>query len=217
MAVLRYLLFLLPLWGSGQEAIIFDDAFRFQDGLYLSHASLLANTPDVPWAEVAGEMVQLAEDYRVQIDAFGYKSREYVTPYAIALDGLPYIFVRAVEKRNYHEFAGLRNRGTYSTMRYDTVVHAKLLMKAYNPTNGLAFREGYVDRDQQRSLARVMDLRTGRRYPLDRPTVMRLVAEEADLVAALERTDVEATEKIVRALQLYNSRHPLRLPLVQNR
>lgn len=213
--MMRYLILLLPCWVFGQEATVVDDGFRFQDGVYLSHESLMANRPEVPWEEISGEMVQLAEDYRVQIDAFGYKGGNYRKPYAIALDGLPYLFVRAVAKRNYHEFAGLRNRGTLSTMRYDTIVRSKLLMKAYNPANGLAFREGYVERDQQRSLSRVIDLRDGRWYTLDRPTVMRLLAEEDDLVDALERTEAEDTEKIIRALKLYNGRHPTTLPPAQ--
>lgn len=211
---MRYLLLLLPFWLGAQSRNL-DEDFRFRDGVYLTHAALLANTPDVAWSEITGEMVQLTEDYRLQIDGYGYKSGDYRLPYAVALDGLPYLFVTHNTKRGYHEFSGLRVRGSYSTVQYDTIVRSKLLMKAYNPANGLAFRKGYVERDRQRTLARVLDLGTGRRYPLDRATVMRLVDSEDDLVDALERADATDPQKLVRALKIYNERHPFALPTPQ--
>jgi len=213
---MRYLLFLLPLWiGAQTSSRTLDADFRFQDGVYLSHQSLINNLPDAPWSEITGEMVQLSEDFRLQVDGYGYKSGAYRKPYAVALDGLPYLFVRHSSRRDYHEFSGLRTMGTYATVQYDTIVHAELLMRAYNPANGLAFREGYVSRDQQRTLNRVVDMTSGRRLPLDQPTVMRLVGEERDLLAALERTERAATERLLRALTIYNERHPLLLPASQ--
>ena len=212
---MRYLLFLFPFWLAGQSTQPLTADFRFADGVYLSHGALMANRPDVGWKDIDGEMVQLAEDQRVQIDGYGYKTGEHRLPYAISLDGMPYLFVGANEKRGYHEFSGLRIRGTYATVQYDTVEHSRLLMKAYNPSNGLAFREGYVDRDRQRTLSRVIDLRNGRRYPLELSAVRKLVAEESDLVGALSRTAPEEIEKLKRALVLFNERHPLLVPAPQ--
>ncbi|MBB4078117.1 hypothetical protein GGR28_000718 [Lewinella aquimaris] len=212
---MKWILFLFPLWLGAQQSRVFDADFRFSEGIYLSQDALLANTPDVSWSQITGEMVQLAEDYRLQVAGFGYKDRSYRTPYAISLDGQPYLFIRADEERGFHEFAGLRERGTYSTLRYDTLVHTRQLMRAYNPATGFPFREGWVERDRTRSLSRIFELTSGRRLPLDLPTVMRLVASESDLVAALERTGPEEQDKLIRALRIYNERHPLLLPRPQ--
>ena len=200
-----------PFWLVAQDRP-FDAEFRFADGVYFSNASLLANEPDVTWEGIGGEMVQLPDDYRVQVDDFGYRDRDYTPPYAIALDGLPYYFVREDSKRGFHEFAGLRTTGRYATLQYDTLIHSRQLMKAYNPVNGQAFRQAYVERDRQRRLYRILDAETGKRLSFDHPTVLRLVAREEDLVAALERTAPDDTAKILRALELYNQRHPLLLP-----
>lgn len=211
--MITWLLLLLPLALCGQTQRPFDAAYRFADGVYLSNDALLANRPDATWEGIQGEMVQLTDDYRVQIDAFGYANADYVEPYAIALDGLPYYFVRHDAKRGYHEFAGLRSSGQFSTLQYDTLIHSRQLMKAYNPVNGQAFREAYVERDRQRRLYRILEVSSGRRLPLDRPTVLRLVASESDLVEALSRSDEADRDRLLRALEIYNRRYPLLLPL----
>ncbi len=212
---MKWILLLLPLSLTAQHRVPVDENFRFTDGVYLSHAALLNNRPDVSWSDIDGEMVQLAEDFRVQVQAFAYKSGAQEEPYAISLDGLPYFFVRKASDRDFYEFAGLRILGTYSTMQYDTVVQTRHLMRAYNPVNGQPFREGYVERDRQNELRRIVDMRTGRRYPLDQGTIMRLVAEEEDLLSALERTPPREETKILRALSVYNERHPLLIPPAQ--
>lgn len=210
---MRYFLFLLPVFLQAQSGTPLDQAFRFKEGVFLSHASLLANRPDIAWEDIAGEMVQLTETKRVQIDGFGYHSGEYRRPYAISLDGLAYLFVHDNEKRGYHEFVGLQTPGRYSTIRYDTVTSDRMLMKAYNPANGLAFREGYVERDRQRTLIKIVDMVAGRRLSLTPPAVQRLVAEERDLTEALSKVGNAEEAKLLRALSIYNSRHPMHIPL----
>ncbi len=207
---------LLPWLLAAQSPEPFGPDSRFADGVYLTHAALLANQPDVEWSDISGEMVQLAEDQRVQIDGFGYKSgRQSGVPYAISLDGMPYLFVRHDARRRFYEFAGLRVAGRYSAISYDTTVHLRRLMKAYNPVNGRAFREAWVERDQQREVSRVIDMTDGRRLPLDKSTVQELLAREEDLVAALDRSEVAEEPKMLRALMIYNERHPLPLPVPQ--
>ncbi|MCP9235342.1 hypothetical protein [Lewinella sp. JB7] len=212
---MRWIICLFPFWLTAQQSRVFDQDFRFRDGVYLSHDALLTNAPDIAWSQIAGEMVQLAEDYRLQIDGFGYKQGTHPTPYAISLDGQPYLFVRADAKRGFHEFAGLRERGRYATMRYDTLVHTRQLMKAYNPATGYAFREAWVERDRTRSLDRIVNMETGDRIPLELPVIRRIVSTEQDLVRALDRTDPAEREKLLRALKIYNVRHPLLLPAPQ--
>ncbi|WP_116105492.1 hypothetical protein [Lewinella sp. IMCC34191] len=212
---MRWTLFLLPLWLTAQRSAPLNADFRFQDGVYFSAEALLANEPDVDWGEIAGEMVQLPEDFRVQIDSFGYKTRRYVKPYAIGLDGLPYLFVRQDGGRAFHEFTGLRQTGRYATIRYDTIVHTRQLMRAYNPATGNPFREGWVERDRRQEVSRVVDMATGRRHPLEILAVSELVDDEKEISDAVLRLTNDDQQKLVRALVLYNERHPLLIPLPQ--
>ncbi|WP_116124474.1 hypothetical protein [Lewinella sp. IMCC34183] len=207
------LLLLLPCLLPAQSPEAYGPDYRFRDGVYLTHEALLANQPDVEWSEIAGEMVQLSEDHRVQIDGYGYKSgNDRGTPYAIALDGLPYLFVQVDGRRGFSEFAGLLRPGRYPTVAYDTTVNLRRLMKAYNPANGKPFREGYVERQRRERITRILDMDTGTLRPLDRATVLLLVRDERDLRSALEQTPDATTDKLLRALEIYNSRHPLLLP-----
>lgn len=205
----------LPLAGQADSAL-FNADFRFADGVYFSHAALVANQPDLGWEAIDGEMVQLPEDYRVQIADYGYKDVRInadIVPYAISLDGLAYLFVRRNERRNFHEFAGLRVRGTLSTLRYDTTIRVRQLMKAYNPANGRPFRQAYVDRDKTLTLNKILDLRSGALLPLTPGNLTRLCADDAKLAAAVRTTDEGEHELLLRALRLYDDRHPLYLPL----
>ncbi|MGB3798218.1 MAG: hypothetical protein WA952_00305 [Lewinella sp.] len=212
---MRWILFLLPFWLTAQRSAPLNADFRFQDGVYFTAEALLANEPDVQWGEIAGEMVQLPEDFRVQIDSFGYKTGRYVEPYAISLDGLPYVFVRQDGPRAFHEFAGFRQTGRYSTVRYDTIVHTRQLMRAYNPATGTPFREGWVERDRRREVIRVVDMISGQRHPLEVRPVSTLVKEEREIHEAVLRLTDEDPQKLIRALVLYNERHPLLIPSQQ--
>lgn len=196
----------------------FNANFRFADGVYFSHDALLANQPDLGWEFIDGEMVQLPEDYRVQIANYGYKDVRIhpdIVPYAISLDGLAYLFVRHDARRTYHDFAGLRIRGQLSTVSYDTTITIRQLMKAYNPANGRPFRQAYVERDTKRTLDKILHLRSGVLVPLDRYHLARLCADDAKLTEAIRNTDAGDTEMLLRALRLYDDRHPVRLPVAR--
>lgn len=194
----------------------FDAAFRFPEGVYLSHAALLACEPDLQWEAIDGEMVQLPEDFRVQIAGYGYKDariNEEIIPYAISLEGEPYLFVRRDDKRNFHEFAGLRVKGMLSTVRYDTTVTTRQLMKAYNPANGQPFRQAYVERDKTVSLNKILHLRTGALILFSHQNLLRLCADDQEIARALLEVNPRETELLLRALKLYDDRHPLSLPV----
>lgn len=216
-ALVGSLVFLLAANLSAQtDSAAFNADFRFTDGVYFSHAALLANQPDLGWESIDGEMVQLPDDYRVQIANYGYKDVRIngdIVPYAISLDGLAYLFVRHDEGRTYHDFAGLRVRGHLSTIRYDTTITTRHLMKAYNPANGRPFRQAYVERDKKLTLDKILHLRSGALVPLNRANLARLCADDDKLSKAIRETDEGNTEMLLRALRLYDDRHPVRLPL----
>ena len=187
------------------------------EGVYQSHASLLAATPDHPWSAIGGEMVRLEEKRSLKVEAYRNKQAPGAPlPYAIVLDGRTYLHVAAADPRNFEEFAGLSATATLSRISYDTTLHTRHLMRAYNPATGRPFREAYVDRDKVVRLERIVDLRTGRRYPFDLAHVRRLCAGDRDLRAALARTEAKETDKLDRALRIFSQRNPLPLPATEN-
>lgn len=194
----------------------FDEDYRFSEGVYLSHAALLANQPDLDWESIDGEMVQLPEDYRVQIAEYGYKDERMnseIIPYAISLDGEPYLYIRKDEERNFHEFAGFRVKGLLSTLQYDTTVVTRQLMKAYNPINGQPFRQAFVQREKTITLNKILHLRTGALIPFTHQNLVRLCADDQEIARALLDVDPKEAVMLLRALKLYDDRHPLTLPL----
>ncbi len=194
----------------------FDANFRFVEGIYFSHASLLANQPDLGWEAIDGEMVQLPEDFKVQIADYGYKDvriNQDIIPYAISLDGKPYFFVRHDQQRQFHEFTGLRVHGLLSTLQYDTTVQTRQLMKAYNPANGLPFRQAWVEREKTLRLYRILHLRSGARLPFTKENIMELCADDEDLTKALLKQEKAEETLLLRAVRLYDDRHFITLPL----
>ena len=194
---------------------VLDADFRFPEGVYLSHASLLALEPDLPWEAIDGEMVQLPDDYRVQIQDYGYTTGDLdpdLMPYAISLDGFVYRYVERDVERSFYDFAGLRVLGALSTFQYDTTVQVRRLIRAYNPANGQPFREAYVTRDRTQTQRLVVDMATGRTLPLTRATLLQLCADDADLVRALTNLSEPTPEMLLRAVKLYDDRVKLTLP-----
>lgn len=207
-------LFLLSTCLCAQSA--FNADYHFPEGIYLSHASLLANEPDLEWEAIDGEMVQLPEDFRVQIANYGYKDVRIngdIVPYAISLDGVPYLFVKKDSKRGYHEFAGLRVQGELSTIRYDTTFTTRKLMKAYNPANGQPFRQAYVQREKTVPLNKILHLRSGALVPFSKAWLIHFCEDDEELVTALKNTDPTDGEMLLRALKIYDDRHLLYLPV----
>jgi hypothetical protein len=210
------LLFLLASPLLVGQSKIFNADYRFPEGVYLSHDALLAGVPDLEWEAIAGEMVQLPEDFRVQVAGYGYNDIRIsadILPYAISLDGQVYFFTRYDEKRNFHEFTGLRVQGNLSTIQYDTTIHTRQLMKAYNPVNGLPFRQAYVDREKKITLYKILHLRSGTLLPFSRKSLLKLCANDVELTKALREADPNDQDILLRALKLYDDRHPLSLPL----
>jgi hypothetical protein len=129
------------------------------------------------------------------------------------LDGEPYLYVRKDEKRNFHEFAGFRVKGLLSTLQYDTTVVTRQLMKAYNPINGQPFRQAYVQRNRTISLTKILHLRTGALIPFTHQNLVRLCADDQEIARALLDVDPKEAVMLLRALKLYDDRHPLTLPI----
>ena len=207
--------FLLCLVGSLRAQAIFDADYRLPEGVYLSHAALLAAQPDLGWEAIGGEMVQLPETFRVQISGYEYKDDKLddeIIPYAISLDGEPYLFRRKNTARKYYDFVGLNVVGTLSLVSYDTTVQRRQLMKAYNPVNGQPFREAYVEREETVNVTKFWHLPTGRLLPLTRNNLLPFIADDPDLSKALGDLPDPTEDLLIRAVKLFDDRTPTTLP-----
>lgn len=210
------LLLLLPLGLRAQyELRSFNADYVFEEGVYLSHASWLANSPDLRWDDIEGEMVQLPEDYRVQIAGLRHKNGEPLeSVFAVSLDGFPYLFTRHHQSAGFYEFAGLRFRGRYAYYRYNDTETKSKMMYAYNPLNGQPFRRGEVMTERKVTRDILLNVKSGERQPLSQQTVYALLVDHPDLQRAVEQldpADQELRQKLVRAVKLYNEREPLML------
>ena len=194
-------------------------AHRYTDGVYFTHPSFVAERPDYRWERVAGEMVHLEEDGRVQIEQFGDRRGEETPPrpYAIVLEGTPYFYVPnpTDAKRGFLEFSQLTELGPLAVIGYDTTYQVRQLMKAYNPRNGQPFRQGYIERERTKRVEWIIDMATGRRYPLEHQYVRALTRQDRDLAAALARAENQERTRLLRAVRIYNERYPLALPHVR--
>ena len=185
--------------------------YHLPDGVYLSHAAVLAAQPDLPWEAISGEMVQLPEEFRLQISDYQYKNSDLdpdLVPYAVSLEGQLYLFLRNNRQRNYHDFVGLSVAGTLSVITYDTTIQTRQLMKAYNPINGRPFREAYVERSKTVPLTKLWHLPSGQLVPLSRADLLAFIGDDQELTQALLKLVEVTQDLLLRAVKLYDDRHP---------
>ncbi|NJC25334.1 hypothetical protein [Neolewinella antarctica] len=190
---------------------VFNAEYKLPDGIYFSHAAVLAAQPDLGWEAIDGEMVQMPEDFKVQIGSYGYRDGSLdpdLIPYAIGLDGQPYFFLRKNIPRDFYEFSGLRVAGTLSVITYDTTVQVRTLMKAYNPANGQPFREAWVERTKKLPVTKIIDLPSGKRTSLTRPNLLALIGDDKELTKALTDLPDPTPDLLLRAVKLYDDRYP---------
>lgn len=189
----------------------FSADYDLPEGIYLSHAAVLSAQPDFPWEAISGEMVQLPEEFRLQISNYQYKDADLdqdLVPYAVSLEGQLYLFLRNNRQRNFHDFVGLRVAGTLSVITYDTTIQTRQLMKAYNPINGRPFREAYVERSKTVPLTKIWHLPSGRLVPLRRADLLAFIGNDEELTQALLKLDEVTEDLLLRAVKLYDDRHP---------
>lgn len=197
------------------QGVVFNADFTFAEGVYFTHESWIANKPDASWEEIAGEMVQLPEDYRVQIANFGLKNGLKLNEvYAISLDGFPYIFTKQDEDQNFYEFSGLRFRGRYAYYRFEDKESVTKTMFAYNPANGRPFRQAPVTRERLISHEVLLNVQSGETMMLNKANVSKILVDYSDLQEAVNRLsddDKQLRTKLIQAVKIYNEREPLLL------
>ncbi len=198
------------------QTFALDRDYRFNEGIYFSFESLAANRPDRAWEEVNGSMVQFPDDYRVQIGGLELLDHPTDGPlYALVLEGFPYRLVRRSAQNALTEFVMLRIRGRLAYYEYDTTVVRPIVMRAYNPSNGIPFREGVVDKRETVRNGRLLSFADGRDLAFDRDNLLAIVRPRdpdlAELLRALDPRERDFEEKLRKAVKIFDDRHPLYL------
>lgn len=195
------------------EQVPLDRDYRFREGFYSSFQELQVNQPSAPLSIAELPMVHLADDYRLQIEHTSENINDLQRAYAIVLDGIPYLKTRYDSARAFSEFSGLRIRGRLCYLTFDTTHIYEQEFQAYNPYNQRPFLRSVEVRSERQRVARILDFSSGQWYPFDRATVAQLVAEDRELVRALETISPEdEEEKLYRCLLIYDDRHPFYMP-----
>ncbi|MEM6396234.1 MAG: hypothetical protein AAF741_07790 [Bacteroidota bacterium] len=192
------------------------DNFQFEDGIYFSFDALKQNDADLGWYGIEGEMVELSGSMRVQIDGLGYgEAWVEKEPFAIVLDGKPYVLTKVDSLRGYHEFVGMSRLGAIAYYEYEGLVKRGQMMYAYNPLTQRPFREAYVERERVEWIRRCVDWNTGQQFELSRADLLIPLADQPDLIRAmstLKSEDRDFYPKLLQAVVRYNERTPVYVP-----
>ncbi|MEL6391636.1 MAG: hypothetical protein AAFY36_04360 [Bacteroidota bacterium] len=206
----------LVLHGQTDSLIRLDDDFQFNDGIYFSFEALASNDADLGWYGIEGEMVELPGSRRVQIEGIGYgEAWVEEEPYAIVLDGKPYMLTKIDSTLGYHEFVGLSRLGALAYYEYQGLVKRGQTMYAYNPVTRRPFREAYVERERIEMIRKYIDWNTGKQYELSRADLLLPLSQHPDLVRAMSALDPDENDfypKLLQALIRYNERTPVYIP-----
>lgn len=208
-----------PGLGAQADSAQLKAAFRFQDGIYLSVASLRSNQPDFRWKSVKAKIAANAESYRAQA--------EYIRPvdtaplthdriWGIVLDGLPYIRLpeTVTGDSTVLQFAGLRVRGRICYYEFEREEERLVEIKAYNPLTGRPFRSGNISKREVIAESRILHLPSGQQGPLDRSTLLGMIDDDEQLMRTVkELPDSPATEKLYKCVLIYDDRNPIFIPV----
>ncbi|MBK7407835.1 MAG: hypothetical protein IPJ40_06985 [Saprospirales bacterium] len=144
---------LFPSMGPAQsEPTLVTKNFRFEDGIYLTYHSFQTNTPDLRWEEVEAKWYANPQTFLTQLEYLHSRTGQPgILPDSIwgfSLHGIPYVRLsRDWIQKELATFAPLQLRGKICYFSFDRKDTTQVLITAYNPVNGMPFRQGMVDKE----------------------------------------------------------------------
>jgi hypothetical protein len=192
--------------------------FHFEEGIFLSHTSFRTNSPDLSWEEVEVSSFTNPQTFITQIEYVRLKEGgKAISPdsiWAVSIEGIPYVRLsRDWILKELATFAPLKLRGKicyFEFTRKDTV---QVLIKVYNPVNGLPFREALVDREEEVRAPMILEFESGRIAEFNRQNLLAWIQDDALLTeAVLELPEEELEAKLFRSLLIYVDRNKVYIP-----
>ncbi len=200
---------------SGQEGQLLTKNFKFEDGVYLTFEALQQNAPELAWDSVKTNLVTNPQTFITQIEYIIHQkdSIDLASIWGISLGGIPYILVPNVKKGGLYQFAGLRVRGKICYFDYSIREAKAMEMKAYNPLTGVAFRQGTIEREEERLYQKILHFETGEIRPLNKQNVLRWIKDDPALSeSVLELDQEQVIQKLFKCLLIYDDRQEIWLP-----
>lgn len=198
---------------GAQEKTILDNTFSFRDGIFLSHASLLQNRPDVRWG-TDPEVFRNPKTQVLKADFWILGNGDTLFAhqvYALGVEGKPYIRIPEIESP-LESFVLLRVRGKICHFAYPIYEEEVVEVAAYNPVTGLPFRKGTVVNEKPGVHHGMLHFLTGERSELSRGNLLGWVKEDDALYNAIRELPREdLTEKLIKSIKIFDDRNPIQI------
>jgi hypothetical protein len=201
------------------DSVLVSKNFQFGEGIFLSYRSFRANAPDLNWEEVEATLFTNPQTYlthlkEVRLERGEGRAIEPDSIWGICLQGIPYIRLeRNWIQKELATFAPLELRGKICYFDFDRLDTVQVKMTAYNPANGLPFRQAMVDKEVEVKLAKILNLETGEVADFTRDNLLRWIADDPALTqAALELREDELESKLFKILLIYVDRNGVYIP-----
>jgi len=202
----------VSLAGQSEPGLVTKN-FLFEDGIYLSHRSFRNNTPDLSWDEVTSNWYTNPQTFIVQMEHIQLLDEgPSLAPDSIwgfSLQGIPYVRLsREWIPKELATFAPLQLRGKICYFTFDRKDTTEVLITAYNPANGLPFRQGLVEKEIDVDCPKILRFETGEVTDFTRENLIRWIEDDPELVAAVKALkEEELKTKLFKSLLIYVDRN----------
>ncbi len=198
----------------GQDTTLLTKNYRFTNGIYFNLNQLKSDQPAYPMSNLVVHFFTNPQTSLTQIDSVFLKGTKQPIPldsiWAICLDGVPSIKVPSNEiNRELPNFAALKLRGKICYYTYPDYRTKKVRVAAYNPVTGRPFRQGFVEREQEVFIEKIMHFQTGEVLDFTVENLLNWIQDDPLLVETLtELPKEEQHEKLFKCLLIYVDRNP---------
>ena len=211
--ILPYSFFLLSLPLMAQDSLRVTKNFHFTDGVYFSVSELQSNQPAHKWEDLDVWFFTNPQTYVTQVAHISNKADgqhiDLAKVWALSLDGIPYIRLPEGEtRREMPTFAAVKLRGKICYYAYPDWRVKKVRISAYNPLTGRPFRTGFVDREEEVFVEKMLHFESGEITDFTTENLLRWIQDDPALVAIVkELPPGEKQEKLFKCLLIYVDRH----------
>jgi hypothetical protein len=198
----------------GQDTSLLTKNYRFTNGVYFNLEQLKADQPTYPMSKLVVHSFTNPQTSLTQVDSIFLKGTKQPIPldsiWAICMDGVPAIRVPNDEiNKELPNFAALKLRGKICYYTYPDYRTKKVRVAAYNPLTGRPYRQGYVEREQEVFIEKILHFQTGEVKDFTVKNLLSWIQDDPLLVETLtELPKEEQQEKLFKCLLIYVDRNP---------
>lgn len=210
-----YAILLVVAAQAQSDSLLLNKDFKFSDGIYYSFENWQQNRPDIAWEHLDGNLVINPRTGMARVEYLRHTENSDTLSlpdiWGLVYDGTPYLRLdRDSVSSPLSTFAAIKVRGKICFFSYETSVTRQIPMAAVNPVTGTAFRRATVERTQTERRERMLDFKTGKVAPFNRPNLLRWTADDRGITRTIEWIEpAEMDEKLFKCLLIYDDRNPV--------